>query len=98
MWGAAAPTPLKEVSEGHMCRGEEPYPEDGPGVEIPLIPVKEQKIVREEEDVDAQPGCLRGKAMASRETPTQDPPLPHSPQGWVQPGGRQGSASPPASL
>lgn len=47
------------------CRGGAPYPEDGPGVEIPLIPVKEQKVVREEEDVDAQPGCLRRKAAAS---------------------------------
>lgn len=47
------------------CWGGAPYPEDGPGVEVPLIPVKEQKVVREEEDVDAQPGCLWGKAVAS---------------------------------
>lgn len=46
------------------CCGGAPYPKDGPGVEIPLIPVKEQKVVGEEEDVDAQPGCLRGKVTA----------------------------------
>ena len=47
------------------CHGGAPYPKDGPGVEVPVIPVKEQKVVCEEEDVDAQPGCLWGKVMAS---------------------------------
>lgn len=47
------------------CHGGAPYPKDCPGVEIPLVPVKEQKVVGEEEDVDAQPGCLQGKATAS---------------------------------
>lgn len=47
------------------CLRGAPYPEDGPGVEVPLVPVEEQKVVREEEDVDAQPGCLQGKAAAS---------------------------------
>lgn len=42
-----------------------PYPKDGPGVEILLVLVKEQKVVGEEEDVDAQPGCLWGKVTAS---------------------------------
>lgn len=47
------------------CLGGAAYPKDGPGVEVLIIPVEVQKVVREEEDVDAQPGCLRWKAMAS---------------------------------
>lgn len=50
-----------------------PYPKDGPGVEVPLILVEEQKVVREEEDVDAQPGCLQGKPRACEGPWPQDP-------------------------
>lgn len=63
-----APTPLQQAPRGPAWAGRvlggAPYPKDGPGVEIPLVPVKEQKVVGEEEDVDAQPGCLQGKVTA----------------------------------
>jgi len=57
-----------------------PYPEDGPGVEIPLVQVEEQKVVGEEEDVDAQPGRLRGTSCSLVRDPSPGPPLtPHPP-------------------
>lgn len=69
--GCCSPHPTAEGPQGARlpgqagCCGGAPYPKDGPGVEILLVPVKEQKVVGEEEDVDAQPGCLQGKVTAS---------------------------------
>lgn len=86
--GAAAPTPLQGGSKGHMCPGRQvAYPKDGPGIEIPLVPVKEQKVVREEEDVDAQPSRLRGESRGLVRDPSPGPPSPHSTRVRVQPEG-----------
>lgn len=52
--------PSQEDSGAGRVLPGAPYPEDGPGVEVPLVLVEEQKVVREEEDVDAQPGRLWG--------------------------------------